>query len=1115
MNHRPIVICSILISMLTSAFSVADDTEIYGTAGNVANNLSKPNVMFIMDTSGSMSVTVINRPAFDVATDYNGNYPDTHFFSGLGQDNDEGHLLTALSQGTSAGCDPTEAVLEQIGKVNGNYMQYRSGAWRYSLSNNNNGTVRCETVSGDTGNNDWLYSANYMNWFNNYNQNGGVDTGKDRLETVVDVVKGITNSITDVNMGLMRFDRGIGGNNDSNYGGGHVDVAIEDIATAKTKIQNKLDTYTHQGGTPLTEVMYEAGRYYRGESPIFGNNSHPNNSVSDSKTGGNYISPITAQCQKNHIILFTDGEASVDKEVNDEINTLMDNMDLTGVPNLDADCSGSGGCLDELTYWLSQTDHSTGASGQTGSQPITTYTIGGFDLDSAAVHGDGLFYQANNTDGLTAVLTEIFTEILATDSTFTAPAVSVNAFNSSEHRDDLFYALFRPENNVKWGGNLKRYKIDKGEIVAFSVDEDNRASTTPPIGAIDELTGYFKENIFGYWNPTPYPDGKNVTKGGMANKVDYESRAIFSNNTSDMMASFDDVATASSFNMSAADFTSSQIKDWVKGKDILNADGDSDGDTTDNRYSIGDPLHSEPVVVAYGGTAESPDSTIYFGTNEGFIHGVSTETGEEQFAFLPSELHDIQTTYYTNTAAVADKPYGMDGFLTTWFKDENRNNLLNGSGSTPETDEHAYLYAGMRRGGRSYYGLDISRRDVPTMLFRITGGVDGTNGFENLGQTWSKMTVAKVKWGDDSKFVLFFSGGYDEAQDSNTLREDDTVGNSIYMVDATTGELLWEASNTGADLNITAMKNSMPASVSAVDITGDSHVDYLFAADMGGRIFRIDINQKNTSATDFATGGRIAQVGDSTAEGNRRFYNKPNISLVKDKHNGDYLTIAIGSGYRAHPLNTTIEDRFYVIKDYSPFTARTDYSDSTDESTFITEAASTKLTLTTIESVDNKKLYNATSASETGALTSDLTRLLSHGAGWYVTLGAAEKVLAESLTFGGAVIFSTFSPKSTSSDACGADTGTARAYSLDQKWALPASDLDGDGDVEASITLSHSGIPPRPVIIYDGTYSEGGVTPTTSIGLEVLNQPSDADGANYCEINNCYVTPIYWRQNES
>ncbi len=336
------------------------------------------------------------------------------------------------------------------------------------------------------------------------------------------------------------------------------------------------------------------------------------------------------------------------------------------------------------------------------------------------------------------------------------------------------------------------------------------------------------------------------------------------------------------------------------------------------------------------------------------------------------------------------------------------------------------------------------------------------------------------------------------------------IGNAIYMVDASTGELLWTASNTGADLNITTMTNSIPASLSAIDISGDGLIDYLFAADTGGRVFRIDLNPSASSANDFATGGEVASLAGNDEANNRRFYNKPNVALVKDKENGDYLTIAIGSGYRAHPIQTTaVENRFYMIKDYNPYSAPASY-------TSISEADTEKTTLSDDESADPTKLYNATSLMTGGvdALTSDMQTLMINGGGWYITFDTTgEKVLAESTTFSGAIIFTTFAPSGSTVSTCGADTGVSSIYALSQKWAMAAIDLDGDGDTDAddaSVTLTHSGIAPKPVIIYR---PDGGKT------IDASSEDCEAAGTcedqvSKCELSNCYVTPVYWRQND-
>jgi len=53
-------------------------------------------------------------------------------------------------------------------------------------------------------------------------------------------------------------------------------------------------------------------------------------------------------------------------------------------------------------------------------------------------------------------------------------------------------------------------------------------------------------------------------------------------------------------------------------------------------------------------------------------------------------------------------------------------------------------------------------------------------------------------------------------------------------------------------------------------------------------------------------------------EDSRRFYNTPDVSLLR-RETGSYLAVSLGSGYRAHPLDTQIEDSFYSVRDFNPF----------------------------------------------------------------------------------------------------------------------------------------------------------------------------------------------------
>ena len=56
-------------------------------------------------------------------------------------------------------------------------------------------------------------------------------------------------------------------------------------------------------------------------------------------------------------------------------------------------------------------------------------------------------------------------------------------------------------------------------------------------------------------------------------------------------------------------------------------DIDADGNTTEARRQIGDPLHARPVAVEYGSSAEDPDTVVFVSTNDGFLHAMTRGAG--------------------------------------------------------------------------------------------------------------------------------------------------------------------------------------------------------------------------------------------------------------------------------------------------------------------------------------------------------------------------------------------------------------------------------------------------------------------------------------------------------
>ncbi|MEH6472914.1 MAG: PilC/PilY family type IV pilus protein [Halopseudomonas sp.] len=875
--------------------------------------------------------------------------------------------------------------------------------------------------------------------------------------------------------------------------------------TVRSKLIEEVNSLDHKSGTPIVDTLYEAALYYRGDAVDYGktrgdgsDSEQTNTRIShpDSYTGGTlvqpsgcssdnlgssncadeeitgtpmYTSPISESCQSNHIVLLTDGYASV--------NTSESKVKAMIGATSCAD-AGSSACGPELVNYLQNTDQLPSSMAE--DQLITTHTIGfNFSdqwLHNLATEGGGGFYEADSASQLTSAFDTIFKTIKAVNTTFVEPSVTINQFNRFAHRDDVYFALFKPQETAKWYGNLKKYQLKGSPATLY----DNQSPQQP---AIDPSTGFFDINSQSFWSADE--DGNVVEKGGAASKIP-ATRKLFTNVSSSAVLSVSDNAlhesnalvTKSLLNVAAQsdDYRTDLLK-WSRGLDENDA----------QRYSMGDPLHSRPELITYNGVSNPIESTIFFGTNEGFLHAIDINTGIEQFAFIPKELLSNLDTYYVN-ASVDPRPYGMDGGITLWSRDSNSD------GDLKDGDDFAYLYTGMRRGGRSYYALDISDVNNPSLKWQIDGG---SGDFVDLGQTWSKPIKSKIKLRSSPSSdpvahdVLIFGGGYDDTQDSVSVRTADAMGNAIYIVNAETGALIWSAGDGNHhDLDVSEMQYSIPSEIRIIDINRDGAADQLYFGDMGGQVWRADIDNEVSDVRNLVSMGRIADLavsfnGDintmTAAEiaaetaianaGNRRFYYPPDIALAvegKDR----YLSVSVGSGFRAHPLNTAIDDRFYMIKQFATHNPPSSYETLTEADLY--------------DATDNL-LNQGDDAQKAAAQVALSNSDASRKDGWYIRMeNSGEKVLAGSATIQNQVVFTTYEPTPSSGGSCNATQGTSRAYLVSLFDASPMQDINEDNSVTAAdrvIQLQIGSIPATPTVI-DTLESK----PTVWVGPERLDQ---------------------------
>ncbi len=1106
--HQPTLpqlfaLCAGAAPLLTTGLATADDTEVY--VAEVTSAL-QPNILFIMDTSGSMhNNTITTENPYDSGEDYSGSCQDSRIY------------WSSNSSPPSCGtdqwvrkddftCDSAGNALEgDTGYYQDKASQYRGAftfswrnfSWRSLSGGFNEHRVDCEDDQDVSSSwNDGTYTFwndNYLNYLNG----GYSESTRTRYTIVQEAATRLVDSISNVNIGLMRFDE-----DGNNPGGGYVALPIGDIAANRAEFKRLIGTNGQwesernpYGGTPLSETLREAARYFRGEGVDYGSSTAPATSVPSSRTGWTYRSPFAGKCQKNYIVFLTDGKPEGDVDSNTEIPALIGKACTAN-----SGSNTNGQCLDDLAEYLHTVDQSAGIDDE---QLITTHVIG-FAMENlnsgdtqlvqdtavrAANRGGGKYYTADSYFELQEAFNQIIVDIISRSGLFTSPAVSVNAFNRLEHRDSLYFALFEPTESTRWPGNLKQYKFfadTNGESV---LDADGNPAVNP-------ATGSFSENARSLWSATA--DGDKVTEGGAANRqtltrdiytyfgtesnIGLAGRSLTAELTS-LLTGTGTLLTGLPLLGDAIAPLLDQIEDvtefiaWAGGTDVLDEDGD--GNTSEPRKRMGDPLHSRPVLVTYGGDDANPDTTVFVTTNEGFFHAIDGETGDETFSFLPKELLPNLMKVFLNEG-IGKNSYGLDGAMASWIDDRDRNGVID-----PAT-EGVYLFFGMRRGGENFYGMNVTNRAAPRLMWTLSAA---NGALAELGQSWGKPVVTRMRMNGTVKTVLVLSGGYDPDQDDASVREYDDEGRAIYVVDALTGALLWSGGATGASNaesftdTFAEMNYSIPAEVRTVDIDGDGLADQLWVGDMGGQLWRFDVNNNATGSDKLITGGVVAELATNEAAGARRFYYPPSVALVREGPQL-VLAVAIGSGWRAHPLDTVIDDRFYVLRD--PHV----YAPPVDEQGDISYTALTAA-----------DFYDATAnlvGQGTEAQRSAARAALAAKPGWFIELErGGEKVMSESAIVNERVIFTTYEPEPEINDACTGGLGNGYYYVLDLFNAAPDLPLNGgaDGDpatddaldkADRSQRLNRPGLPPAPVVYF---MPGGGIR--VLVGPEILPSPAE------------------------
>jgi type IV pilus assembly protein PilY1 len=367
----------------------ADDSDIFGA--NI-----QPNVMILVDTSGSMDDTVISSP-YNPATTYS--TPLTYTSASVYQ------KFTR-----SRDCRPASTPCYKVYKTSIAAVPNADGS---NPDAARNGLSTVGYYSGRIGGSSVdLYVGNYRN----YQLCGATCSGvaRRKIDIAKDVLTNIVNNTDGVRFGIMRF----GGNGNQGEGGGQM---VAEIGSAKSTIVTAISGMTPSGYTPLGEFLYDAGQYYKGQAL---------------RNGSSYTSPIQYSCQPSFAILMSDGMQNGNMDVKAEATnryTQDHSTAYTGTQNVIVHTVGFG----------------IGAN-----EPAAAVT----DLQTAATNGGGSYYSANNAAQLEQALEDAIRQILAATFSFATPVVPTTGVGGIQ-RAYLAAFQSNPSARF-WRGYLKAYNRD-------------------------------------------------------------------------------------------------------------------------------------------------------------------------------------------------------------------------------------------------------------------------------------------------------------------------------------------------------------------------------------------------------------------------------------------------------------------------------------------------------------------------------------------------------------------------------------------------------------------------------------------------------------------------------
>lgn len=535
--------------------------------------------------------------------------------------------------------------------------------------------------------------------------------------------------------------------------------------------------------------------------------------------------------------------------------------------------------------------------------------------------------------------------------------------------------------------------------------------------------------------------------------------------------------------------------------------------------------NSGQTYTAFESEYSSRLNVVYGGANDGLMHGfrsgafvngsyVSTSPtpndGQEVIAYMPAEvlatIHQFSSASTSSASSAAALDYANPQYGHAFSVD-----------ATPGVGDvfyngtwHSWLVSGLGAGGADIFALDItdptnfSESNASSLVIgdwtasSLVCVNAPTNCGQYLGNTYGVPQIRRFhngSWGAVFGNGLNTSGGY--------------AGIYVMLVDHTGAVTFYYLPTSG-----TAAGNGI-AYVTAADLDGDHVVDYVYAGDVSGKLWRFDLTSANPANWAASSSPLF------TTSSGQPITTQVTVGSVASTGSAPRVIVSFGTGQQVPFTNTTAtsyataQQALYGIWDWNLAAWN-----SLGSTQYATLSGTQSITTTLLEQQTVLGSYNSNTAGVGSGLRtvssnpvcwkgSTTCATSSNGTnpnvqyGWELVLpGTNEQVIYNPILEVGAFIVNTTIPANNSPTSCTVNNASGWTMALNpgtggaftQSFFADASGnyVTINGQVVSGIALDGTG---SPTIVTAGPTSTSGTTTTGTSTSVSTGTPSSGSGS--------------------